>query len=226
MAFVNLSEIDPTIIVSLRYYSHENFTGKRVTGYENPVVILTLQAAQALKQVQEDVKKNGYSIVVYDAYRPQRAVNSFSTWAQDISDQLKKTHYYPRVNKENVFDLGYIMTRSGHSRGSTIDLTLIPDGQSIHEINEQKRTLLDGFTITYLDDGTLDMGSSFDLFDVVSHYENSLIEDSYKVRRVYLKKVMEKYGFKNCAEEWWHFTLLDEPFPADQDSSYFDFTIK
>lgn len=226
--FVYLHEVDSTILVSLRYYSCENFLGCPVEGYKKPVVILTSQAAQALKKVQEDVKKDGYSLVVYDAYRPQRAVNHFMVWSKDIFDQKKKDAYYPRVDKSLVFELGYVAERSGHSRGSTIDLTLISDGKQIHDILLKKRTLPDGMIITLLDDGTIDMGSSFDLFDVVSHYQNDLIplDSTFAQLRTYLKDMMFKHGFNNYAEEWWHFTLQNEPFPADLDSSYFDFEIE
>lgn len=224
--FVYLHEIDPTILVSLRYNSNENFVGKPVNGYKKSVVILTKQAAQALKKVQEEFKKDGYSLVVYDAYRPQQAVNNFMRWSEDIEDQIKKSQYYPRVNKADVFELGYVSKRSGHSRGSTIDLTIIEVDQKLHAIKEKKRKLLDGYTIKFLDDGTVDMGSSFDLFDIASHYENNLIEEKFKKLRTYLKKVMEKHGFKNYSEEWWHFTLKNEPFPAAPDDSYFNFAIE
>jgi D-alanyl-D-alanine dipeptidase len=147
-------------------------------------------------------------------------------WSEDITDQAKKSHYYPRINKADVFELGYVAKRSGHSRGSTIDLTLIKQDQQLHDIKESKRTLLDGYTITLLDDGTVDMGSSFDLFDVASHFENNLIVEEFKKLRTYLKNIMEKYGFKNYAEEWWHFTLKDEPYPATKDDSYFDFAVE
>ena len=224
--FVYLHEVDPTILVSLRYQTDENFVGKTVDGYKKPVVIMTHQAARALHEVQKEVEKDGYCLVVYDAYRPQKAVNNFMRWSEDAADQGKKSHYYPRVDKEKVFDLGYVAKKSGHSRGSTVDLTIIKLGTSVHEILERSRTLLDGFTITVLDDGTVDMGSSFDLFDVASHYENSVVDQQYKPLRTYLKNVMEKHGFKNYSEEWWHFTLKNEPFPASLDSSYFDFDVE
>lgn len=224
--FVYLHEVDPTILISPRYYSNENFLGTRVDGYHKPVIVITRQAAEALKNVQADLKKDGYSLVVYDGYRPQRAVNHFVRWSEDVTDQLRKYQYYPRVDKAKVFELGYVARRSGHSRGSTIDLTLIKDGQQLGEIKEEKRTLLDGYTITLLDDGTVDMGASFDLFDKASHIENDLVAQQFKERRTYLRTVMQKHGFKPYAEEWWHFTLKNEPFPADQDSSYFDFEIE
>lgn len=224
--FVYLHEVDPTIVTSPRYYSDHNFVGMRVDGYKKPVVIMTLQAAQALKKVQEEVKKDGYCLVVYDAYRPQRAVNHFMRWSKEQQDQSKKDQYYPRVDKSKVFELGYVAARSGHSRGSTIDLTLKKIDSPMHAVNEKKRALIDGFSILFLDDGTVDMGSSFDLFDKASHSENDLIATAHKELRTYFKAVMEKHGFKNYCQEWWHFTLKNEPYPADQDSSYFDFEVE
>ena len=225
--FVYLHDIDPTICVSLRYASCENFIGKPICGYKKPVVIVTKQAALALKKVQAEVKKDGYSLVIYDAYRPQQAVNNFIDWSTEIKEQDKKASYYPRIDKKNVFELGYIAAKSGHSRGSTVDLTLIKTEHSLCEIITKKRILLDGFTITFLDDNTIDMGSSFDLLDGASHPENNiLIEEIYKKPRAYLKEVMEKYGFKQSSKEWWHFTLINEPYPADQDSSYFNFLVE
>jgi len=224
--FVYLHEVDPTIIISLRYATQENFIGEKIDGYNKPVLIVTNQAAQALKRVQAEVKKDGYCLVVYDGYRPQQAVDHFVRWSEQISDQSKKKQYYPRVNKADVFELGYVAKRSGHSRGSTVDLTLIKIGQKPHNVKEKERVLLDGYKITFLDDGTIDMGSSFDLFDTASHYENNLIKHKYKKLRTYLKNAMEKHGFKNYAEEWWHFTLKDEPHSPHQDSSYFNFAIE
>lgn len=225
--FVFLHEIDPTILVSLRYATSENFVGAPVDGYKrSDVVVLTRQTAEALKKVQEEVKKDGYSLVVYDAYRPQKAVNHFVRWGLDVVNQTKKSHYYPRVEKDQCFELGYIAKRSGHSRGSTVDLTLIKIGNSLHKIQEQKRTLSDGFVIDFLDDGTVDMGSSFDLFDVASHHENALIQENFKAQRAYLTKKMLDHGFKTFPEEWWHFTLKNEPYPYTEDSSYFDFNIE
>ncbi len=225
--FVYLHEVDPTIQVSLRYCSNENFLGRTVNGYKKPVLIMTRQAAEALKKVQEELKKDGYELVIYDAYRPQDAVDNFMIWSLDINDQVRKSQYYPRVDKARIIELGYVGERSGHSRGSRVDLTLIKKGELLHDIVETKRALLDGFTISYLDDGTIDMGSSFDLFDVASHFENNVIPEEYKKMRTYLQNVMVKHGFKPYAEEWWHFTLQNEPHPASRgDSSYFNFPIE
>jgi D-alanyl-D-alanine dipeptidase len=224
--FVYVHEIDPTVLVSLRYNSNENFVGRPIDGYKKSVVILTRQAAQALKKAHDEFKKDGYQLVIYDAYRPQQAVDHLMCWSVHGEDQLKKSQYYPRVNKADVFKLGYVAERSGHSRGSTIDLTLIKVGKKLHEVKESQRTLLDGYTITFLDDGTVDMGSSFDLFDVASHFKNDVITDNYKTLRRYLREIMEKHGFKGCGNEWWHFTLRNEPFPSGPNKHYFNFLVE
>jgi D-alanyl-D-alanine dipeptidase len=225
--FVYLHEIDPTIISSVRYASNENFLGRPVDGYKQQVIILTKQAAEALKKVQEEIQKDGYSLVVYDAYRPQKAVNDFYKWSQDLNDQVNKDQYYPRVDKSRVNELGYVGTkRSGHSRGSTVDLTIIKKNKSLTKIKKKDHKLLDGFTIKDLDDNTEKMGSSFDLFDLASHFTSDLIVEKYKNIRKYLRSVMEKHGFVGCKTEWWHFTLKNEPYLADQDSSYFDFDVE
>lgn len=224
--FVYLHEVDPTILVSVRYATSDNFVGQPVDGYTVPVIITTLHAAQALHKVQQNVKKDGYCLVVYDAYRPQQAVDYFISWSTLADDQRMKHEYYPRVDKREVFTLGYIAKRSGHSRGSTFDLTLIRDGQNVHPIEIKERVLSDGFSIKFLDDGTVDMGSSFDLLDIASHTATDLIDSSARALRIYLKNVMKKHGFKNYSKEWWHFTLKNEPFPADREDSYFGFPVE
>ncbi len=224
--FVYLHQVDPSIIVSLRYATSENFLGRPVDGYKKPLVIVTRQAAEALKKAQQEVCKDGYSLVVYDAYRPQQAVDCFVQWSGNLHDQLKKLNYYPRVDKSRVFELGYVAKRSGHSRGSTVDVTLIKQGTLLHEIIVEDRTLLDGFTIKYLNDGTVDMGSSFDLFDTVSHHTNNLITHDHKNIRAYLRRIMEKQGFKTIEEEWWHYDFKEEPYSADHESSYFNFCVE
>ncbi|MBA3751623.1 hypothetical protein H0X06_02365 [Candidatus Dependentiae bacterium] len=161
---------------------------------------------------------------MYDAYRPQKAVDHFVSWSKELEDQLEKAQYYRRVDKARVFELDYVAERSGRSRGSTIDLTIIKGGKRPHKIKEENRLLLDGYRIMFLNDRTVDMGSSFDLFDDASHHENNLIAEKYKKLRVYLKNTMKKCGFKTINEEWWHYTLKNEPYPADQESSYFNVT--
>lgn len=221
--FVYLSGVDPTIQVELRYASENNFLGRKVEGYNSKdAVILTYEAALALQKAQEKFKKDGYSIVVYDAYRPQRAVNDFILWAKDQNDQKNKSLFYPRVDKAKVFELGYIVEKSGHSRGSTVDISIIKINHNLHKIKPKKRRLADGFEVMYLDDGTVDMGTSFDLFDKASHFVNSIVTEKYKKNREYLRHVMESCGFKGYSEEWWHFTLEDEPFK----DTYWDFVIQ
>lgn len=224
--FVYLHEVDPTILVSLRYATDENFVGSPVDGYKKPFAIVTKQTAEALRQAQEELKKDGFSLVVYDAYRPQRAVNHLMRWANEKRNQIKKVEYYPYVNKNELFRLHYIAERSGHSRGSTVDVTIMKDGEKLKPIERSVRRLLDGRTITFLDDGTVDMGSSFDLFDKASHSDNDFIAGHHKKKRDYLKMIMVKYGFKPYSNEWWHFRFAKEPFNAEDDSSYFDFEIE
>lgn len=220
--FVFLEEIDPTIIQSVRYSSNENFLGRVPEGYGIKKIISTKSAALRLKQVNDELKRMGYTLVVYDAYRPQRAVDDFVKWSQDLKDQKKKDYYYPYVNKENAFDLGYIARKSGHTRGSTFDLTIIENNKQLHEVVASKRSLSDGRSITFLDDGTVDMGSSFDLFDEASHHNTSLVSKNALQMRNMLKDVMTKHGFKAYVKEWWHYTLKSEPYP----DTYFDFVIE
>jgi D-alanyl-D-alanine dipeptidase len=220
--FVYLDEVDPSIVKSLRYCGKDNFLGRPVEGYKTSRIIMTKEAAAALSKAQSTFREKGYSIVVYDAYRPQTAVNNFMRWSKDHKDQEMKTQYYPRVDKKDVFDLGYVAEKSGHSRGSTVDISLIPLNGKLQNIKPMLRQLNDKFEVLYLDDGTVDMGTSFDLFDKSSHYENDLVGPDHMERRTYLKDVMESCGFKNYAEEWWHFTLRNEPFPE----TYFDFPIE
>jgi zinc D-Ala-D-Ala dipeptidase len=221
--FVYLTKVDPTIQICVRYAGRDNFMGRPVVGYDKPVIILTQAAAEALKSVQEKVRADGYSLVIYDAYRPQKAVDDFILWSGAEQDQVMKRWFYPRVDKENLFDLGYIARKSGHSRGSTVDLTLIKCNKQIQPICFEERLAADGETVLpFLDDGTVDMGSSFDLFDEASHYKNNLINQQQKQRRSYLEEVMNECGFRSYSEEWWHFTLNNEPFP----DTYFNFTIK
>lgn len=219
--FVYLKDVDSTIQISMRYYSANNFTGQKVDGYNNPKLIITRQAAEGLKKVQQDLKKDGYCLVVYDAYRPQKAVDHFIRWGADLTEQKMKPYYYPCIDKKDSFDLGYIATKSGHTRGSTIDLTIIEEEKQLKEPSFQVRTI-NGNNIPFLDDGTVDMGSSFDLFDEASHHDSSKMTPKYNDLRRYLCKKMEAHGFKSYHNEWWHYTLHDEPFP----STYFDFDIE
>ena len=223
--FVYLHEVDPSILVQMRYLSDQNFIGKPLNGYKKPVVILTREAAEALAKLQQDVKKDGYTVVVYDAFRPQKTVDQFVAWGDDINDNKMKALYYPRVAKHDVFRLQYVAEKSTHTRGSTVDLSLLPAGQTLKDIKDitpVKRTLADGFEVFFLDDGTLDMGTSFDLFDEASHPASQLVAQNYQKNRQYLQDKMQQYGFEGVETEWWHFTFKNEPFP----DTYFDFDIE
>jgi len=222
--FVYIRDIDPSIIESPRYYSSQNFLGKRMIGYEKSTLILTKPAAQALSQVQQALLKDGYSLVIYDAYRPQKTVNEFVRWSHDYSDQKMKNLYYPRIDKRDAFKLNYISDKSGHTRGSAVDLTIIALNSKIKAANEivfSKRVFKNNVTLPFLDDGTIDMGTSYDLFDIASHHQNPLIEGMYLKNRQYLRQMMLKHGFIEYPEEWWHYMLKNEPFP----NTYFDFDI-
>lgn len=219
--FVYLTDIDSTMIESPRYYGAENFVGRPVPGYTSPRIICTERAGRALQAVHAELKTQGYNLVVYDAYRPQRAVNAFVQWSQDAADQSTKKLYYPTLNKSYLFDLGYLCARSSHSRGGTFDLSIIPIGKKLGKLNVIIRTLSNGDCIPFLDDNTLDMGSSFDLFHEVSHHDSGLISGEQAQNRNILRAAMRDHGFAEIKEEWWHYTLRDESYP----DTYFDFEI-
>ena len=197
--FVVVTDIVPDAILEIRYFSTYNFVGERIDGYEQPVALLTREAADSLKAVNEELKAHGYRIKIWDAYRPQRAVNHFIRWAENTRDTAMKDFFYPMVDKSQLFEKQYIMARSGHSRGSTIDLTLV----DAHTGKE------------------LDMGSPFDWFGDESHpdYRCKLYRQSEN--RLTLRNAMLRHGFKGIDSEWWHFTLIEEPYP----DTYFDFPV-
>ena len=199
--FVVLSDVVPDIIQEIRYYSTYNFVGERITGYQQPCALMTKEAALALKAVSDDVKAKGYRLKVYDAYRPQMAVDHFVRWAENLGDKRMKPYFYPQVDKTRLFADGYIDAKSGHSRGSTIDLTLF-DMSTGKEV---------------------DMGGTFDYFGELSHpdYKGDLTEKQLKNRRI-LREAMLRHGFKPLATEWWHFTLRDEPYP----DTFFNFPVE
>ncbi|CAF0775868.1 unnamed protein product [Brachionus calyciflorus] len=222
-SFVYLDEINPRIITNLRYLTKENFMNQKVIGYEANRVILTKQSAIALNEAWKEFNSRGFNIVIYDAFRPTRAVQNFVSWAEDKNaNQINKPSYFPYIDHDKTFDEGYIANRSGHSRGSTIDLTIINSDKSLQNVVRINRTLSDGRQILFLDDNTLDMGSSFDLFDKASNTLSNLVNETAHQNRLLLKNVMEKNGFVNYELEWWHYTLKNEPFP----DTYFDFQIK
>ena len=197
--FVLLSDHVPGIIQEIRYYSTYNFIGDRIDGYEEPCAILTVEAARALKAVSNEVNAQGYRLKVFDAYRPACAVRHFVLWGIEDLDLRMKPYFYPDLEKQELFKRGYIASQSGHSRGSTIDLTLF-------DMKTGKE---------------LDMGSPFDLFNEVSHPDcKSVTEEQYE-NRMFLQHAMVRNGFVPIDCEWWHFTLKDEPYP----DTYFEFPV-
>jgi len=197
--FLELKKEIPSIVLDIKYYGSDNFIGEPINGYLAPKAILTKEATLALKKVQKKLKTFSLGLKIFDAYRPQKAVDHFVRWGKDLSDIKMKEAFYPNVEKKNLFKEGYIAKHSGHSRGSTVDLTII-DAESKIE---------------------LDMGSSFDFFGTNSwvHYRNITAEQ--RANRMLLHMIMLKYGFKSYAQEWWHFTLKNEPY-----TKYFDFNVE
>lgn len=221
--FVEIREVIPDIILDLRYLTNHNFLGVPVEGYKSEKCFITKKAADSLAKVQAELKRFGLSLKIYDAYRPQRAVNHFVRWAKDLSDTLTKKEFYPTIDKSRLFEDGYIAEKSGHSRGSTIDLTIVPiplPYQPAFDVNDQCECFesID----KRFKDNSIDMGTGYDCFNVHSHTENPELTPQQRANRLLLKSLMDKYGFKNLPEEWWHFTLRNEPFPT----TYFDFEIE
>ena len=208
--FVNLTDVVPDAILEIRYFGTYNFVGARIDGYLQPTALLVREAADSLRAVSDDLKAQGYRLKIYDAYRPQTAVDHFVRWGKDLDDTLMKPYFYPNEVKDSLFIKEYIATRSGHSRGSTLDLTLF-------DMRTEKE---------------LDMGGTFDWFGRESHpdycgnpetgeYLGGNLTEQQFANRMLLRRVMMRHGFKPYSCEWWHFTLADEPFP----DTYFDIPI-
>ena len=215
--FVNITDVVPDVILEIRYYSTYNFVGRRIDGYLQPTALMTKRAADSLKAVSDDVMKMGYRLKIYDAYRPQMAVDHFVRWAADIPDTMMRRYFYPEVDKSLLFIQGYIAEKSGHTRGSTVDLTLF-------DMATEKE---------------VDMGGTFDWFGEESHPDfggnpetgvyngkpspagRTITEEQFRNRMI-LRAAMLRHGFKPIDSEWWHFTLKDEPFPE----TYFEFPVK
>ena len=197
--FAYVRDIVPDALEDIRYAGSHNFMGRPADGYRAARAVLTLPAALALKKAAADFAKKGLRLLIYDAYRPQRAVDDFVRWARDENDTVGKAEFYPTLEKRELFPRGYIARRSGHSRGSTVDLTL----------TDTKGT-------------PLDMGGEFDWFSPISAHEYANLTSVQKENRAWLKRGMEEAGFESYSEEWWHYRLKDEPYPQ----TYFDFEIE
>lgn len=199
--FVFIDEVDPSIRQEIRYAGSNNFVGRPVIGYVENRAVLTKPAAQALSAAQADLRPFGLGLLVFDAYRPQQAVDDFVAWSKDYGDTRTKANYYPQVSKESLFPQGYIAERSGHSRGSTVDLTIV--------------SAMPPFK-------PLDMGTGFDFFGQESWPDYGGATPQQRANRLLLRNLMIKNGFKPYAQEWWHFTLEREPFPE----TYFNFVVR
>ena len=218
--FVALEDVDATIQQDMRYRTRHNFVGRRIRGYRDPVCILTRPAADALKTAQAALRPQGYTLKVYDCYRPQRAVDHFVRWARRTRDQRMKREFYPRVDKSRLFDDGYIAERSGHSRGSTVDLTLV-------RLPARAQPRWDGslrpcYSRRRFPDNGVNMGTGYDCFDTLAHTLDPRIKGRARANRLLLKRTLEAAGFENYENEWWHYTLAGEPYP----DRYFDFPVE
>ena len=198
--FVNAESVVSSLVVDMRYVGSSNFVGRPIDGYEAPVCILTRQAAEALAEVQAELKDYGLGLKVFDCYRPTRAVADFARWAKDEADTKMKAEFYPELDKSELFAKGYIAERSGHSRGSTVDLTLV--------------------YLPYESD--VPMGTGFDFFSPRSWPTDADQPSEVRAHRLLLSTIMQRHGFKPYEYEWWHFTFADEPYP----DTFFDFPVK
>jgi D-alanyl-D-alanine dipeptidase len=222
-AFVSLHDVDPSITVEMRYFTPHNFIGQRIPGYRENVCLLTRPAAEALKRVQAAVRAKGYTLKVYDCYRPQRSVDAFVAWAKHLKDRKMKAEFYPRVRKQVLFKEGYIAAQSGHSRGSTLDLTLVklPACRPERYRRGDRRRDCALPARRRFRDNSIDMGTGYDCFDPLAHPFNARIRGKQRANRLKLRAPMIAAGFKGLATEWWHFTLRDEPYP----DTFFDFPV-
>lgn len=219
--FVYLYEIDPTILQEMRYAHSHNFIGRPVVGYLQSRCIVTKEAAMALAAVQKVLRQSSLSLKVYDCYRPTSAVADFAAWSKDASHQEMKHEFYPNVNKADLFKLGYIAARSGHSRGSTVDLTIVrlPTSKQ-QDFKGELVSCAAGYRQRYRDN-SIDMGTGYDCMDVHSAIHYPFKERDITVNRQLLQNVMRANGFQPYTKEWWHFTLLDEAFP----NTYYNFPV-
>jgi len=220
--FTYLPDVDPSIIVEMRYYTMHNFVGSPIIGYDTPQCILTVQAAQALKAIQATLLAQNMSLKVYDCYRPQMAVDEFVLWSSN-PDTLMKDEFYPDLDKDQLFPGGYIAANSSHTRGSTVDLTIVPlppGPQSTYERGDALTACYAPTEKRFLDN-SLDMGTGFDCFSPIANTNSTQINSTQMQNRMLLQGAMIGGGFDDYIYEWWHFTLANEPYP----DTYFNFPI-
>lgn len=235
--FVYLRDTDPTIVQDIRYAGSHNFVGRPIKGYLAAACILSDRAASAIKTVQRMLAEKKLSLIVWDCYRPQRAVDDFWGWSKDPAHAEMKAEFYPRTDKQKLFALGYLARRSAHSRGSTVDLGIVPSSFSppppdpVPALNPStlKSSTLKPSTLKpctspkgeRFEDGTIDFGTGYDCLDVLGSTSNAAVGEVARRNRQILKSYMVKAGFRPYAREWWHFELIDEPF----DRQGFDFEV-
>jgi D-alanyl-D-alanine dipeptidase len=221
--FVDAATVIPDLVVEMRYTTAQNFMGRPIPGYKAARCYLTKPAADALKCAAVGLRGQGYALKVYDCYRPQRAVNAFVAWGRDLRDQKMKQAYYPDVDKRNLFHQNYIASRSGHSRGSTVDLSMVPLERKVTlDSGSADIRACDSKAGTRTDDGSADMGTGFDCFSDMSHTASPKVSEAQRANRNLLRSFMRECGFYNNRSEWWHYTLRNEPYP----STFFDFPVE
>ena len=222
--FVYIEDIDKSIRVNLKYYTTDNFIGRRVPHYKANRGIMTRDTAIALSKAQKKFLAKGYSIVIYDAYRPASSVKYFMEWMKDESDNIRKKYHYPYVEQKKDMKDVYIASKSGHSRGSTVDMTVIRTEKKLLTLSNYKERKFNGKVYPFNDDNTIDCGTSYDLMDPASWSDNNPMKFTSKqlYNRNFIRSIMESSGFKVLPEEWWHFSLEKETFPK----TYFDFDIQ
>jgi len=198
--FIDVRQVVRGVTIDLRYFSRNNFVGEFIDGYEESNMLMTRETAAALIPVENQLRAMGLGLKIFDAYRPQQAVDHFVRWAEDLDDTRMKYRYYPNVDKANLFSDGYIAARSGHSRGSTVDLTIIDRATG----------------------DELDMGTPWDFFDLRSWPSSTEVSATQRANRMLLRTLIIEAGFRPLETEWWHFTLENEPFP----DTYFNFVIQ
>jgi len=221
---IDAAQLAPGLVVEARYHGEHNFLGRQVKGYQAPLCLLTRRAALALAKVQAELKPLGLELKVYDCYRPRQAVADFVAWAKDLDDRATQAEFYSTVDKKDLFSKGYIAERSSHSRGSTVDLTIIPLPAPAQEAYQPGKNLRPCYlpAARRFGDNGLDMGTGFDCFHPLSHTANPSVGAQQRANRLLLLSLMTRHGFKNYDLEWWHYTLAGEPYP----DTYFDFPVR
>ncbi|MEW1589113.1 M15 family metallopeptidase [Micromonospora vinacea] len=213
--FVVLTDFDPRIHADIRYATAHNFVGRPITGYREPLCLLTRQAAEALRRVQDAALAGGHSLKVYDCYRPQPAVDDFVAWSKRPGEQQTKAEFYPDLAKNRLFSDGYIGAPTAHSRGSTLDLTLVDEpaaGQPPYRVG-QPLVACTAPRGQRFADNSIDMGTGFDCFDPRAHTADPRVTGTARDNRRLLRRLMTDAGFVNYDREWWHYSLRDEPYP-------------